>query len=76
MSGTGETPGRAGIDVPPAAGGWTAPGSTWSPPSMDGYRIADIAAHWGFASQAHSTRLFRERFGRTPSEVRAARSTR
>jgi AraC-like DNA-binding protein len=39
--------------------------------SMRAYRIADIAARWGFASQAHFTRLFRERYGCTPSEVRA-----
>jgi AraC-like DNA-binding protein len=43
--------------------------------STAGYRIADIACRWGFASQAHFTRLFRERFGCTPSEVRAARAT-
>ncbi|TQM11727.1 helix-turn-helix domain-containing protein [Pseudonocardia kunmingensis] len=34
------------------------------------YRIADIACRWGFASQAHFTRLFRARFGCTPSDVR------
>ncbi|WP_219417069.1 helix-turn-helix domain-containing protein [Pseudonocardia nigra] len=37
---------------------------------MADYRIADIACRWGFSSQAHFTRLFRARFGRTPSEVR------
>jgi AraC-like DNA-binding protein len=36
-----------------------------------GDRIADVAARWGFASQAHFTRLFRARYGRTPSEVRS-----
>ncbi|MGY1604207.1 helix-turn-helix domain-containing protein [Geodermatophilus sp. SYSU D00815] len=41
--------------------------------SMADYRIADIASRWGFASQAHFTQLFRARFGRTPSEVRASR---
>jgi AraC-like DNA-binding protein len=39
--------------------------------SMRVDRIADIAGRWGFASQAHFTRLFRARFGCTPSEVRA-----
>jgi AraC-like DNA-binding protein len=33
-------------------------------------RVADIASRWGFASQAHFARLFRTRFGRSPSEVR------
>jgi AraC-like DNA-binding protein len=40
--------------------------------SMQANRIADIAGRWGFASQAHFTRLFRARFGCTPSEVRAS----
>ncbi|HEV7211450.1 MAG TPA: helix-turn-helix transcriptional regulator [Blastococcus sp.] len=39
-----------------------------------GPRIADVAARWGFASQAHFTRLFRGRFGVTPSEARSTRS--
>ena len=39
--------------------------------SMAEHRIADIACRWGFASQAHFTRLFRARFGCTPSDVRA-----
>jgi AraC-like DNA-binding protein len=42
--------------------------------SMAGSRIADVAARWGFASQAHFTRLFRARFGCTPSEVRPPRA--
>ena len=42
--------------------------------SVAGSRIADIAARWGFASQAHCTRLFRGRFGCTPSEVRPLRA--
>jgi AraC-like DNA-binding protein len=42
--------------------------------STAGQRISDVAARWGFASQAHFTRLFRTRFGATPSELRAARS--
>lgn len=42
--------------------------------SMAGARVADIAARWGFASQAHFTRLFRARFGCTPSEVRPPRA--
>jgi AraC-like DNA-binding protein len=33
-------------------------------------RIADVAHRWGFSSQAHFARLFRSRFGLTPSEAR------
>ncbi|MGI5452466.1 helix-turn-helix domain-containing protein [Streptomyces sp. CA-249302] len=32
--------------------------------------VAEIAHRWGFASQAHFTRVFRDRYGRTPGEVR------
>lgn len=45
--------------------------SITSPPS----RIADIAARWGFSSQAHFTRAFRRRYGIAPSEMRAAALT-
>ncbi|OKI02087.1 AraC family transcriptional regulator [Streptomyces sp. CB02923] len=38
--------------------------------------VADIAHRWGFASQPHFTRVFREHFGRTPGEVRPARPAR
>lgn len=34
--------------------------------------IADIAARWGFSSQAHFTRSFRRTYGSTPSETRSA----
>ncbi|KQT52514.1 MULTISPECIES: helix-turn-helix domain-containing protein [unclassified Aureimonas] len=34
--------------------------------------ISEIAYEWGFADQAQFSRSFRARFGRTPSEVRAA----
>lgn len=34
-------------------------------------RIADVAHRWVFSSQAHFARLFRSRFGLTPSEARA-----
>ncbi|MBB5938709.1 helix-turn-helix domain-containing protein [Streptomyces zagrosensis] len=34
--------------------------------------IADIAHRWGFASQAHFTRVFRDRFEQTPGEARPA----
>jgi AraC-like DNA-binding protein len=34
------------------------------------FRIADIAFRWGFSSQAHFSRLFRARFGCSPSQVR------
>ncbi|MFF4192199.1 helix-turn-helix domain-containing protein [Nonomuraea sp. NPDC001831] len=33
--------------------------------------IADVAHRWGFSSQAHFARLFRARYGLTPSEARA-----
>jgi AraC-like DNA-binding protein len=33
--------------------------------------IADLAYRWGLSSQAHFARLFRARFGMTPSEARA-----
>ncbi|MGW8379642.1 helix-turn-helix domain-containing protein [Streptomyces sp. ODS28] len=32
--------------------------------------VAALAHRWGFATHAHFTRSFRERFGRTPGEVR------
>jgi AraC-like DNA-binding protein len=32
--------------------------------------IADVAHRWGFASQPHFTRVFRDHFGQTPGEVR------
>ncbi|MFD7666641.1 helix-turn-helix domain-containing protein [Streptomyces sp. NPDC059788] len=35
--------------------------------------VADIAHRWGFASQPHFTRVFREHYGRTPGELRPAR---
>ncbi|WP_078624028.1 helix-turn-helix domain-containing protein [Streptomyces monomycini] len=38
--------------------------------------VADIAHRWGFASQPHFTRVFREHFGRTPGEVRPPRRAR
>ncbi|MFH8596934.1 helix-turn-helix domain-containing protein [Streptomyces rimosus] len=34
--------------------------------------VADIAHRWGFAGQPHFTRVFRDRFGRTPGEIRPA----
>jgi AraC-like DNA-binding protein len=33
-------------------------------------QIAEIAYSWGFSDPAHFARAFRQRFGRTPSEVR------
>ncbi|MET9090030.1 helix-turn-helix domain-containing protein [Streptomyces sp. NPDC004237] len=33
--------------------------------------VAEIAHHWGFASQAHFTRVFRDHYGRTPGEARS-----
>lgn len=44
--------------------------STLSDPS-DHNRIADIAERWGFCDAAYLGRLFRERFGMTPSDYRA-----
>jgi AraC-like DNA-binding protein len=34
------------------------------------FRVADIACRWGFSSQAHFSRLFRARFGCSPSQAR------
>jgi AraC-like DNA-binding protein len=39
-------------------------------PELAGYRIADIAFRWGFSSQSHFSRLFRARFGCSPTEMR------
>ncbi|GLZ15604.1 transcriptional regulator [Actinomadura sp. NBRC 104425] len=39
-----------------------------------GTTIADVAYRWGFSSQAHFARLFRTRYGCTPSEARARRT--
>lgn len=38
---------------------------------LDHDRIADIAERWGFCDAAYLGRLFRERFGMTPSDYRA-----
>ncbi|NMO52427.1 AraC family transcriptional regulator [Actinoplanes sp. TBRC 11911] len=35
--------------------------------------IAAVAAHWGFPSQAHFTRLFQARYGTSPSALRTSR---
>jgi AraC-like DNA-binding protein len=39
-------------------------------PALAHFRIADIAFRWGFSSQAHFSRMFRARFGCSPSEMR------
>lgn len=39
--------------------------------ASDHERIADIAERWGFCDAAYLARLFRERFGMTPSDYRA-----
>ncbi|MFC8342193.1 helix-turn-helix domain-containing protein [Streptomyces sp. NPDC057280] len=39
-------------------------------PSSRHLTIAEVAHCWGFASQAHFTRVFRSRFGSTPGETR------
>jgi AraC-like DNA-binding protein len=39
-------------------------------PALAHFRVADIAFRWGFSSQAHFSRLFRSRFGCSPSEIR------
>jgi AraC-like DNA-binding protein len=36
------------------------------------HSIAEIAYHWGYGDQAQFSRNYRSRFGRTPSEARAA----
>lgn len=33
-------------------------------------KIAAVAAHWGFPDAAHFSRLFKRRFGQSPSELR------
>ncbi|GII66702.1 transcriptional regulator [Sphaerisporangium krabiense] len=43
-----------------------------SRPGIRDTTIADVAYRWGFSSQAHFARVFRARFGHTPSEVRSA----
>ncbi|WP_340376705.1 helix-turn-helix domain-containing protein [Streptomyces sp. SS7] len=45
-------------------------------PASHHLTIAEIAHRWGFASQAHFTRVFRSRFGRTPGESRPPRAVR
>ncbi|MEU3607814.1 helix-turn-helix domain-containing protein [Streptomyces sp. NPDC035033] len=37
-----------------------------------GLRVADVAGTWGFASAAHFSRAFKEAYGLTPSDWRAA----
>jgi transcriptional regulator GlxA family with amidase domain len=39
-------------------------------PGWDG-RIIDVALQWGFNNPSHFSRLFRQRFGRAPRQVRA-----
>lgn len=39
-------------------------------PGWDG-RIIDVAMQWGFNNPSHFSRLFRQRFGRAPRQVRA-----
>jgi len=41
----------------------------------DADRIGDVAGRWCFSSQAHFTRLFRDAFGCTPTQYRAAQSS-
>ena len=43
-------------------------------PGQSGRTIRTIAARWGFASQAHFTRLFRAAYGVPPGEFRASHS--
>ena len=39
--------------------------------SLASDRIVDVAGRWGFVSQAHFTRLFRDAYGCTPTQYRA-----
>lgn len=41
-------------------------------PACQHLRVADIAARWGFSSQAHFTRAFRRAFATTPGRMREA----
>jgi AraC-like DNA-binding protein len=43
-------------------------------PSMDGKSITEIAHSWGFKSSSHFSRYFKKLYGKSPREVRAARS--
>lgn len=43
-------------------------------PACGHLRVVDIAARWGFSSQAHFTRAFRRVLGVTPSEARESSS--
>jgi AraC-like DNA-binding protein len=49
-------------------------GEELADPRLGHLTIADVAHRWGFTSQAHFTRVFRSRFGRTPGEARPTRS--
>lgn len=40
---------------------------------MDGLDVAAIACKWGFASQSHFTRLFRQAYGLPPGQARQFR---
>ena len=40
-----------------------------------GLHVSEIAYKWGFSDASHFTRIFRQRFGHTPSEVRPASSS-
>lgn len=42
-------------------------------PRQQGLDIHSIACKWGFVSQSHFTRVFRQAYGQTPSQVRQQR---
>lgn len=42
--------------------------------TASGMRICDIAYAWGFASEAHYSRAFRQRYGMSPRDARATKA--
>lgn len=45
-------------------------------PHFDNLSISEICFHWGFGDPAHFSRVFRDKFGKTPSDYRKDRTKR